>query len=181
MLTLSRTAGYAILALSCLVDAGGRWVLVREIASRVKLPAPYLAKILHALAKMGVVKAKRGYRGGFMLARPAEKISIEEIVEVIEGHGWLDGCMLGFTQCTDERACPAHALCKAERATIKTFLFRLTLKDVADFELRKGALPVVKVDNGLHSARSDTRGRKRAGRASGKKGQRRKTVRNEAR
>jgi len=140
MLALSRTAGYAILALSCLEEAAEQWVLLKEIVGRVNVPGPYLAKILHALARAGVVRAKRGYRGGFMLAKPAAKVSILEIVNAIEGAGWMGGCMLGFTECTDDRACPAHALCKTERVKIRSFLENLTLRDVAKFELRHGAI-----------------------------------------
>jgi Rrf2 family protein len=145
MLALSRTAGYAILALSCLEDAADRWVLVKDIVGKVDVPGPYLAKILHALAKAGVVRAKRGYRGGFMLARPAGQVSIAEIADAVEGESWLGGCMLGFTQCTEDRACPAHTLCKGERAKVRSFLESLTLRDVADFERRHGALPSLPV------------------------------------
>lgn len=141
MLALSRTAGYAILALSCLEDAAGQWVLVKDIVGKADVPGPYLAKILHALAKAGVVRAKRGYRGGFMLARPAEQVSIAEIASAIEGENWMGGCMLGFAQCTDDRACPAHTLCKGERAKVSLFLEQLTLRDVAEFERRHGAIP----------------------------------------
>jgi Rrf2 family protein len=143
MLALSQTAGYAILALSCLDEAAERWVLAKDIAGRVTVPGPYLSKILHALARTGVIHAKRGYRGGFMLARPAHQISIAEIVEAVEGVTWLGGCMLGWTECTDDRACPAHALCKGERAKIRAYLEKLTLRDVAEFELRHGAIPVL--------------------------------------
>lgn len=158
MLSLSRTAGYAILALSCLEEAAERWVLVKDIVGRVNVPGPYLSKILHALAKAGVVRAKRGYRGGFMLAKPADQVSIAEIVDGIEGVDWLGGCMLGFTVCSDERACPAHVLCMTERTKIRGFLTNLTLKDVAEFELRRGAfsgLPLLKA--GSARSRPETR------------------------
>lgn len=149
MLALSRTTGYAILALSCLEDGQDRWVLTRDIAARVDVPGPYLGKILHALARANVIRAKRGYRGGFMLARPAEKVSLAEIVHAIDGPNFLSGCLLGLEQCSDERACPAHAIWKAERARIGTCLAQLTLKDVAEFERSrrtvrtKSLLPIV--------------------------------------
>ena len=149
MLALSRTAGYAILALSCLEEAAERWVLLKDIVGRVSVPGPYLAKILHALAKAGVVRAKRGYRGGFMLAKPAGKVSIAEIVSALEGASWMGGCMLGFTECTDDRACPAHVLCTTERAKIRGFLEKLTLRDVAEFELRHGAIRGLTVLDGV--------------------------------
>lgn len=147
MLTLSRTAGYAILALSCLEEDAEQWVLLKSIVGRINVSGPYVAKILHSLAKVGVVRAKRGYRGGFMLARPADQVSIAEIVDALEGTNWLAGCMLGFTDCSDARACPAHVLATAERTRIRHFLENLTLKDVADFELHNGAIPSLAMRN----------------------------------
>lgn len=153
MLALSRTAGYAILALSCMEEAAERWILLKEIVGRVNVPGPYLAKILHALAQAGVVRAKRGYRGGFMLAKPSGHVSIAEIVDAVEGANWLGGCILGFAECSDARACPAHTLAMIERAKIRKFLEKLTLKDVADFELRHGwgALPATAMRRGTAS------------------------------
>ena len=149
MLSLSRTAGYAILALSCFDDAAERWVLLKDILGKVDVPGPYLAKILHALAKAGVVHAKRGYRGGFKLTRPAGQVSIAEIAGAVEGQNWLGRCMLGFAQCSDDRACPAHTFCVGERVKLRSFLEELTLRDVAGFERRHGAISGLAGINGV--------------------------------
>ena len=164
MLALSRTAGHAILALSCLEEAADRWVVARDIVGRVNVPGPYIAKVLHALAKAGVIHAKRGYCGGFMLARPSDQVSIAEIVDAVEGANWLGGCMLGWAVCTDDRACSLHTFCKAERAKIRARLEKLTLKDVAEFERRHGAIPAFGAQSGTADGRSPegrrtTRGR----------------------
>jgi|CXWL01.1.fsa_nt_gi Rrf2 family protein len=159
MLSLSRTAGYAILALSCLEESAEQWVLLKDIVGRVNVPGPYLAKIMHALAKAGVVRAKRGYRGGFMLARRSDQVSIARIVDAIEGENWLGGCMLGWTQCTEDRACPVHDFCKTERTQVRGRLEKLTLKDVAEFELRHGEIPSLAAGKGTRRVRSSgTRG-----------------------
>lgn len=140
MLPLSRTSGYAVFALACMEADGEKWILAKDIAVRVDVPRAYLAKILHDLARANVIRAKRGYRGGFMLARPAAKVSIAEIVVAVDGPNWLGGCLLGLEQCSDERACPAHTLWTAERTRIRTCLEQLTLQDVADFERRRGTI-----------------------------------------
>lgn len=140
MLSLSQTAGYSILALSCLDEE--HWLLAQDIAERTGAPKPYLSKILHALAKADVIRAKRGYRGGFRLARPAEQISLIDIVEAVEGTAWRARCLLGLETCTDERACPTHEFWKQERARIYECLARISLKDVAEFEKARVARPV---------------------------------------
>lgn len=135
MLSLSHTAGYGILALSSLDS--GRWVLAQELADRTGAPKPYLSKILHALVGAGLILAKRGYRGGFRLARPSAEISLLHIVEAVDGSAWIGRCLLGLETCSDERACPVHEFWKAERARIRSQLEQITLHDVAVFESRR--------------------------------------------
>lgn len=134
MLCLSQTTGYAILALSCLEGCGERWVLAKDMAHCTGVPLPYLSKTLHALGGSGLIEAKRGYRGGFRLARPADQISLLDIAEAVEGESWSPQCLLGLEGCSDERACPTHTFWAKQREKIEAELQRRTLCDVATFE-----------------------------------------------
>lgn len=138
MLSLSQTSGYAILALSCLDSTGGKPALARQIAACTGIRLPYLSKMLHALTRSGLIESKRGYRGGFQLARPAEQITLREVAEAIEGRKWLPQCLLGLEKCLDERTCPTHAFWSKQRQQIEKELTRLTLRDVAEFERKRG-------------------------------------------
>jgi|CXWL01.1.fsa_nt_gi Rrf2 family protein len=134
MLALSRTIGYAISALARLAGPDGTWTLAKDIASAAEIPKAYLSTILNTLARAGLIKAKRGYRGGFTLAKSAEKISVLHVVEAVEGRAWRERCLLGLSQCSDERACASHAFWKIQREQIEKFLRSLTLAQVAEFE-----------------------------------------------
>lgn len=134
MLPLSQSAGYAVLALSCLEDPGGSPLLVQEVATWIQAPGPYLAKVFNTLAKAGLVVAKRGNKGGVILARPAAEITLDEVAEALDSPAWREECLLGLTECTDERACPVHAFWKEERERIHAQLKGTTLADVARFE-----------------------------------------------
>jgi Rrf2 family protein len=138
MLSLSQTTGYAILALACLEDCDGRLVQAKDIAGCTGIPLPYLSKILYALGKVGLVVTKRGYRGGFALARSARQINLLEVAEAVEGGTWLPKCLLGFEGCADDRACPTHRFWKTQREKIQTELRRVTIHDVAQFEHAAG-------------------------------------------
>ena len=117
MLALSQTTGYAVLALSCLDGCGDRWVLAKNISECTGISLPYLSKMLHALTGSGVIVAKRGYRGGFQLAQPADQITLLEVVEAVEGQAWMPRCLLGLDECSDQRACPTHEFWKKQRAS----------------------------------------------------------------
>jgi Rrf2 family protein len=58
---------------------------VRDLAERTGLPQPYLEQILLSLKGVGLVRSKRGVGGGYVLARPAEDITLAEIVAAVDG------------------------------------------------------------------------------------------------
>lgn len=138
MFGLASSSSYAVLALSSLSGAGDSWILARDLAAAIDAPLPYLSKILHRLAGAGIVEAKRGYRGGFRLLRHPDQLSVGEIIIAVEGPGFLEGCLLGKAECSDRRACPAHAFWGLERERIRSQLQRMSLADVARFERDAG-------------------------------------------
>lgn len=137
VLPLSQSAGYAVLALSALEDPGGSPVQVQEVAEWTGAPGPYLAKVFNTLTKAGIVVAKRGNKGGVLLARPAAEITLEAVAEAMDDSEWRCKCLLGLAECSDERACPVHAFWSQERETIHAQLASTTLADVARFERQR--------------------------------------------
>lgn len=77
-------ASRALLSMALHVDALGPHS-VRDVAERTGLPQPYLEQILLALKGAGLVKSKRGVGGGYLLARPADEISLAEIIAAVDG------------------------------------------------------------------------------------------------
>jgi len=140
MLCLSQTTGYTVLALSCLADVReDRWVLADSISQCTGIPRAYLSKILHSLRSSGLIHAKRGYRGGFALSRPAERISVMDVAMAVEGRAWLPKCLLGLSECSDERACPTHEFWSEQRTQIEKKLSELSLREVAEYEKKRGS------------------------------------------
>lgn len=83
---VSTRGDYACRALLSLVLHGdGSPTSVRDIADRTSLPQPYLEQILLALKGAGLVRSKRGVGGGYVLARPAEEITLAQIVSAVDG------------------------------------------------------------------------------------------------
>ncbi len=134
---LSQGVGYAAVALGHIAGAGGKPVLVKEIAEAAAIPAPYLAKIVHALAKRGVLITQRGVGGGVTLARPATEISLFDLCEAMDDAVVQPRCMLGTAECSDERACPAHKFWTAHRNKTIEFLKHTYVSDIAAFEARR--------------------------------------------
>jgi Rrf2 family protein len=131
MLHIGKTVGYGVHALSCLEQAQGRPVLIKSLARQTAIGKPYLAKIINQLVHHGLVTAKRGRRGGIVLARPASQISLATVVEALEGNAWTRSCFFGMEACPFGGGCPAHNLWVSARGRLETVLRKTTLADLS--------------------------------------------------
>jgi Rrf2 family cysteine metabolism transcriptional repressor len=86
ILRLTRRSEYALLALIHLARAKGEgYVTVAAMAEAQGLPAKFLEQLLMALKRARLVKSQKGPHGGYRLARPAEKISLAEVIRLLDG------------------------------------------------------------------------------------------------
>src|SRR5438876_1085583 len=82
----STKAEYGIRVLVELAGRNGEGpVPLAEIAETNGLPLAYLEHLVARLRKAGLVESRRGARGGYLLARPADEITMAEVVEALEG------------------------------------------------------------------------------------------------
>lgn len=105
---LSKTAEYALRAMIFLARDSGTPVPAAEVAAGLDVPANYLSKILHTLSRAGVVESERGPRGGYRLARPADRISIGDVVGAFDALTPGRNCLLGHESCPGRHPCAAH-------------------------------------------------------------------------
>jgi Rrf2 family protein len=83
---ISRSTGYALVAVGYIaMNYKEGAVLAARISKEYGIPLEYLLKILQQLVRANVLRSKRGPRGGFFLARPAESITLLEIIEAVDG------------------------------------------------------------------------------------------------
>ena len=83
---ISRSTGYALIAVGYIAEnymEGA--VLASRISKEYGIPLEYLLKVMQQLVRANILRSKRGPRGGFFLARPAEAITLLEIVESVDG------------------------------------------------------------------------------------------------
>jgi Rrf2 family protein len=129
---LSQTGTYAVRAAIHLAEGEAleRPIPVVEIANALDVPRNYLSKILHQLAREGVLISARGPGGGFRLAAEPEKIPLDEILGAVEPQRFDRRCLLGRAECNDADPCPAHGRWQKLADGIGTFLQQTTLADL---------------------------------------------------
>jgi Rrf2 family protein len=82
---VSARADYALRAAAELAAAGGQPVKRESLAEAQGIPAPFLEQILLDLKRADLVRARRGPEGGFWLARPAEQITLADVIRAVDG------------------------------------------------------------------------------------------------
>ena len=86
MISITSKSPYGVSALVELAASPeGKPVPVAEISRRRDIPAQFLEQICASLRRAGMLKSQRGVKGGFLLARPADRISVLEVVEALDG------------------------------------------------------------------------------------------------
>lgn len=82
---VSAKADYAIRAAAELASSDGDPVKGEHLAEAQDIPLQFLEQILLELKKAGIVRTRRGAKGGYWLARPASEVNLAEIIRAVEG------------------------------------------------------------------------------------------------
>ena len=108
---ISKKAEYALRALVTMARQKKSW-RIEELSARENIPVKYLEQILLALRHAGILTSKRGVGGGYALLQPASKISVGEIIRILDGPLAPVPCAVPGTSerctCPDPRTCPVR-------------------------------------------------------------------------
>jgi len=104
---LSQTVEYSLRAIVWLAAHADEPQTNQQIADATKVPAGYLSKVMQSLGRVGMVTAQRGKKGGFLLARPAETLSVLEVINTVEPIQRIRECPLGIAS-HGTHLCPLH-------------------------------------------------------------------------
>ena len=141
---VSTKGDYASRALlSLAIKGNSKPVTILELSESTSLPQPYLAQIFLALKGAGLVKAKRGEGGGYLLSRPPEEIYLSQIISSVDGPITAGDFSQPHTDgaCDHEGQCVLLAIWGQAGAQMKNFLDSFTLADLVSISKGKSAWP----------------------------------------
>lgn len=113
---------------------------IKKISSDLKLPAPFLAKILQQLAKQKILTSTKGPNGGFSFLKDPEKITLLDIVNTIDGRETFTRCIMHNGSCEgveNEKHCVLHNDYEKPRRELYNLFSNTTINEV----VRKSANP----------------------------------------
>lgn len=132
ILNISEAANLGIHALTYLAthQKGKEAISTIQVAKAYGVSENHLSKVFQRLTKVGLVKSIRGPKGGFVLARNPEDISLLEIYEAIDGHLKSEShCMLGTPSC-GYKECVYGTLTKNIEEEVHSHFANRTLADL---------------------------------------------------
>ena len=131
---ITAKADYAVRA-AVELAAAGDMITADQIAQAQGIPVNFLENILRDLRRAGIVESRRGQAGGYLLARPAEEISIADVIRSVEGPlANVRGISPDALEYQGSAA-KLREVWVALRASVRSVLERVTLADVARGEL----------------------------------------------
>ncbi len=109
-------------------------VLLKDIAKNQNISLKYLEQIIIPLKNSGLVISKRGKRGGYTLTKSPEKVSLSEIISVLEGEMNIVDCVKFPEICNNSKKCLSKKIWDEINMKIEDILKSHTLKDLIEIE-----------------------------------------------
>jgi len=140
MFALTRKTDYALVALTALARPAGEPASARALADKLNLPGPALRNILKSLAAANLLRSTQGPFGGYTLAQPASQITIEAVVEAIEGPLALTPCcsdVFDADACKREDSCLIKDAVRDLHQRLRRYLTETTIDDLQRASLQE--------------------------------------------
>ena len=109
-------------------------VTLKEIGRRQNISAKYLDQIVSSLRNAGLIRTVRGAKGGLMLAKPPERITVLDIITLVEGRVALVDCVTEPEICERAPYCSTRDVWVRASQALEEVLAGVTVADLARTE-----------------------------------------------
>ncbi len=129
----SQTVEYAMRAVLALAAGDGSPMTTQQIAETMKIPRSYLSKVLQSLVRGGLVYSTRGLKGGFVLVKKPEEISMLSIINSVNPMKRIESCPLDV-ESHSSALCPLHSRLDQAMAMVENAFSGTTLGEILSEE-----------------------------------------------
>jgi FeS assembly SUF system regulator len=131
MLRISKLADYGTVVMAVIARGPTQGFSAKTIANKTHVSLPTVSKLLKHLTHYGLLTSQRGTKGGYRLAKPAQNISLTDILTAIDGDLSLTECSHGSGLCSVEEFCVIRHNWQVISQTIKKSLSNIYLSQIA--------------------------------------------------
>ncbi len=132
MKIITRDTDYAVRALIYIAQTKKKIISATELIEELKIPKPFLRKILQTLNKKGVLISYKGQGGGFSLAKPYDKIYLIDLIEIFQGPFVINECVFKKKICPNRSTCSLKSKLDYIEAKVVKELESVTIKSLME-------------------------------------------------
>jgi len=139
VIKITRETDYGIVLTAFMATREQQPFSAATLAKERRLPLPMVSKILKSLARAGVLTSQRGAKGGYLLARSPDRISVADIVDALEGP-------IAITECSADSSpdCLSHCSVSGHwhriNRVVREALDNITLRQMSEPPVREATL-----------------------------------------
>jgi Rrf2 family protein len=140
---IATTGRYAVRAVfDVAYHGGGRHTQIKDVSRRQGISQRYLEQIFNKLLKAGILKSRRGPRGGYVLARDASAITVGDIILAAQGPIVPVGCLAKKSdrseQCSMEPSCVTRHVWLETQSILVNYFNSVTIDDLCSLARKQG-------------------------------------------
>ena len=137
MMRISTRSEYAVRVLLELGMRNGEDVSLNDVAKRWRISLDYLEQLMPPLKKAGLVRSRRGAKGGYSVAKPLDDITVADILEAFDGPVKVMDCLPNDRECWASGACAIREVWRDVKEAVDGVLRGVTLADLVEKQKRK--------------------------------------------
>ncbi|MCA9896720.1 MAG: Rrf2 family transcriptional regulator [Ardenticatenaceae bacterium] len=133
MFQISRRVDYAVrIMIELGMQPEGVLLSARRLSAKTAVPKAFLHKITADLVRAGLILTQTGPSGGLALQKPANDVSLLDVVEAIDGPVCLNICLVRPQECNRDRFCPGHEVWGKLQLLVVNELRKAILADLVE-------------------------------------------------
>jgi Rrf2 family protein len=129
MVKITKKTDYGLTLVAALAKNPEKLSSLKSISTQYHLPYKFIGQVAAALLEAGLIVSKEGATGGYRLAKAAEKISLHEVMEVLDGPVVKVDCLRG-KQCLRQGTCGHKQVLSAISEALTESLANRTVADL---------------------------------------------------
>ena len=129
-MNLNGTTRYAIRILSFMAIQESKLISAKFLVEKLSISDKYLRSLMTKLAKRGLIRSTQGREGGYQINKPLNDLFLIDIIEAVDSIDKYMGCVLGFSECSDETPCALHQKWASIKEETYQFMISTTLENI---------------------------------------------------
>lgn len=139
---INQTTEYTLRVVVFLASLDGKPATTRQTAAATRVPEGYLAKVIQTLSRAGLITSQRGLHGGSVLARPANQITVLDVVNAVSPLMRIKTCPLNLPS-HGTNLCPLHRRLDEAFELVEKAFQASTIADL--LSQRSGSVPLTEI------------------------------------